>query len=270
MIVKLLFQDFSWLDVLDISLVALSIYFFLRLIKGTRALQIFYGILPVVLLWLIAYFFRFVALMRLISFLIPVVGVAFVVVFQPELRRMLSQIGQWNIAKRRVGSFESATLDEIMAAIKAMSSNNVGAIIVMTREAEIDTQLSNQGVPLDARVTRELLVSIFNTTSPLHDGAVIVRENRITHAGAILPLSDELKLSGKFGTRHRAAIGLSEETDALVIVVSEESGNISLAHSNLLEGPYKPKDVIKRIQELSLSERVSNAQKHAASKEVSA
>jgi diadenylate cyclase len=216
------------LAILDISLLSVVIYRLLLLIRGTRAVQMFIGLLTIIVLSILADWLALGGLNWLISNLKTVWVIAFLILFQPELRRGLSQIGQSRFFARFLAGTRFAVLGEVVKAVEEMSEERIGGLIVLERNSGLRNFVET-GTRLDAMVTSELLLTIFTPHTTLHDGAVIVRGDRVVAAGCILPLSQNPRLSQSLGTRHRAALGLVEETDAVVIVVSEETGGISIA-----------------------------------------
>jgi diadenylate cyclase len=222
------------IDILDIIIVAFLFYRIYLLIKGTRALQMFIGLFLLIIVSFIAKWLELDALNWILSSLKTVWVVAFVILFQPELRRALTQLGQNRIIGMFLKVEGSSTVSEIVKACHQLSQKGLGALIVIERDVGLRNYIET-GTPLDARVTGELLVTIFTPPGPLHDGAVIIEKNRVVAAGCILPLSQNPRLSRSLGTRHRAGLGLSEETDAIVIIVSEETKMISLAIGGILK-----------------------------------
>jgi diadenylate cyclase len=229
-----LFGQFSILDVVDIAVVAYIFYRLFLLVSGTRAAQMFFGLAVLIVLSAAAQWLRLNGINWIISSLKTVWVIAFVILFQPELRQALVQIGHNRIFRRFVPTEEFSVLGEIVKAAEEMSQDKIGALIVLERSVGLKNYVET-GTPLDAAVTAELLETIFTPPSPLHDGAVIILGSRIVAAGCILPLSQDTTLETTMGTRHRAALGLAEETDAVVVVVSEESRNISVARRGKLE-----------------------------------
>jgi len=217
-----------WFDVLDIAIVTYIFYKLFQIIRGTRAAQMFLGLIIIIAASFVAELLRFDALNWLIMSLKTVWVVAFVIIFQPELRRILAQLGQSRLARLFVKSQHLAVLDEVVKAASDLSRKKIGALIVIAREASL-RQYIETGTRIDARVTAELIRTIFTPQTPLHDGACIVEREEIVAAGCILPLSENPTLPSTVGMRHRAALGLAEETDAAVVVVSEETGRISVA-----------------------------------------
>lgn len=223
-----LFQISLAVDILDIIFVAFLFYRLFLLIKGTRATQMFIGLFLLIIVSFFAQWLNLNALNWILSSLKTVLVIAFVILFQPELRKALTQLGQNRIIGFFIKVEESGTVPEIVKSCHQLSQKGLGAIIVIEQDVGLRNYIET-GTPLDARVTAELLGTIFTPPGPLHDGAVVIEKNRIVAAGCILPLSQNPRLGKSLGTRHRAGLGLSEETDAIVIIVSEETRMISLA-----------------------------------------
>jgi diadenylate cyclase len=212
--------------VADILIVAFLLYQVLMVVRGTRAGHILIGILMMVLLYAVAVWMGLEALRSLLSFIVPYLGLAIIVLFQSEIRRTLARIGR----KRWIsGGFRAPeSIHEIVLAVEQLSAQKTGAIIVLERDIGLRTFVES-GVRLDALISRDLLLSIFQPGMPLHDGAVIIQKDRIAAAACFLPLTTNPALARTLGTRHRAGIGITEETDCLSIIVSEETGRISAA-----------------------------------------
>ncbi len=221
-------------DILDIIIVAFLFYRLFLLIRGTRASQMFIGLFLLIVLSIVSQWLNLNAVNWILSSLKTVWVIAFVILFQPELRKALSLLGQNKILGVFLKVEQSGTVSEIVKACQQLSLKNIGAIIVIEQDVGLRNYIET-GTPLDARVTSDLLVTIFTPPGPLHDGAVIVDKNRVLAAGCILPLSQNPRLGTSLGTRHRAGLGLSEETDAITIIVSEETGMISLAMGGKLK-----------------------------------
>lgn len=221
--------------ILDILIVSLLIYWIYIFLKETRAIRIVYGIVLLLLLFLISKALNLVALNYLLNALTTMFVVAIPVVFQPELRSLLERLGQTDIVsdfKRMKRSDISDIIREITGAVDIFSKTKTGALIVISQKTGLKNFIST-GVAMGSAISKELLISIFNTKTPLHDGAVIIKGSQIAAAACTLPLSDN-KFDLHIGTRHRAALGLSEQSDAIIIVVSEEKGTISLASKGIL------------------------------------
>lgn len=217
---------FTVTGIIDILVVAFLVYQVLMVVRGTRAGHILIGIGFMVLLYAVAVWTGLEALRSLLSFIVPYLGLAIIVLFQSEIRRALANIGRkgwWGASLR-----SSESIHEIVLAAEQLSEQKTGALIVLEGEIGLRTFVES-GVPLEARISRDLLLSIFQPGLPLHDGAVIVQKDRIAAAACFLPLSTNPALSRSLGTRHRAGIGITEETDCLAIIVSEETGRISVA-----------------------------------------
>jgi len=221
-------------DMIDVLVVAFLFYRLFAMIKGTRAAQMFVGLVFIVIASIVAQWFRLNALNWIINSLKTVWVILFVILFQPELRAMLTHIGQNRLLRALIRVGEGGVLKEILGAVEEMGRERRGALIVIERDMGLRDYIET-GTKLDATVTKELLETIFTPHSPLHDGAVVIRGDQISAAGCILPLSATAGLSPLLGTRHRAALGLAEETDACVFVVSEENGAISIAHKGELK-----------------------------------
>lgn len=222
-----LVQRLTWVDVLDIAIVSYLIYKLLQLIRGSRAFQMVVGTLVLVLFFFASQWAELSTVNWLLQKSLAYLGFAVIVLYQQELRKALSQIGQARLFRLLNPQSSLGTLDEIAFAVRSLSQRRMGAIIVLERDIGLRGYVEG-GILLDAVVNYDLLLSIFNVKSPLHDGAVIIQGGRIAAAACFLPISINPQLSKELGTRHRAAIGITEDTDALAIVVSEETGTASL------------------------------------------
>ena len=241
----------SWTSIIDIGLVAFVIYWLFILIRGTRAVRIVIGLSILYLVYLAAILLDFVLLRRLMETAAVVGLFAVVVVFQPELRRALEQIGRIGSVNRFFVSTEVASAERvarvISGAARILAGSRHGALIVLERETGLQDLAAESGVPVHADLRAELLVTIFYRGTALHDGAVIIAGEKITSAGVLLPLSQNVLDSERYGTRHRAAIGISEQTDAVVVVVSEETGSISLVVRGRIERNLTEEQLRRRI-----------------------
>lgn len=220
--------NYRWFhDTVDIALVYYIFYRALMFIKGTRAFQMLVGIGIIVLVLLASRFMELYTIDWLIKSFWSQIVIALVVLFQPEIRRTLAQVGERKFLKPLSPVQSSKFIEEIVKAAVSMANKRIGSLIVLERETDLST-IVEMGTDLDAKVTKEILTSIFLPYSPIHDGAAIIRNGRITAAGCFLPLTLSSNLSKTLGTRHRAAVGITEESDAVVIVVSEETGDVSV------------------------------------------
>ena len=219
---------FGWRDALEIAVVAYVLYRILRLFHGTRALQMLAGIIVLVLAYSLAWVLKLTMITYLLGLVFTFGWLAALIVFQPELRAALAHLGQSPMTRLFRRMAESEVTDEIADAVERLSRSGIGAIIVVEREMALGDYAAS-GSEMQAKVSADLLTTIFTPYSPLHDGAVIIRGDAIIAAGCILPLSQASLTDRSLGTRHRAALGLAEETDALVIVVSEETSAVSVA-----------------------------------------
>ncbi|MFN8586786.1 MAG: diadenylate cyclase CdaA [Candidatus Eisenbacteria bacterium] len=218
---------------IDILLVAAFFYRLLTLGKGTRSAQMFVGLLFIVVIGLVAGYFDLLAVRWIMDSLRTVWLIVFVILFQPELRHALAQMGRTRYVRSFLRGEHYGVLGEVVRALESLAQRRHGALVVMERNVGLRNFVET-GTRIDAKVSAELLVTLFSPGSPLHDGAVIIREDTIIAASCILPLSNNPLTAVALGTRHRAAIGLSEETDAAVIVVSEQTGSISVAYRGVL------------------------------------
>jgi diadenylate cyclase len=228
------FELVSWRDVIDIALVFVVIYYLLLLIRGTRAVQILLGILFLGGIYYLAGSVQLVTLQSLLFRFLSLLPLAIIVLFQQEIRRALANFGRnplWGLsAQTKVHS----TIQEVEVAASALSASRTGALMVLQRLEGLRNYIEN-GVEIDALVSHSLLVNLFSPETPLHDGAAIIQQDRIAAASCFLPISSSSGLSKELGTRPRAAIGITEETDALAVVVSEETGGISIALGGQLQ-----------------------------------
>lgn len=228
----------SVLDVLDIIIVTVLIYQLLKLTSQTRAYQVLKGFLLIIVAAQLSKWFQFTALSWVFNYILESGAIVLVILFQPELRRTLEKIGRGRLFTRdmfnRPESNEEENINHIVRAIQRMSGNHVGALIVIQRR-EMLGDVIESGTALYADISTQLIENIFTPNTPLHDGAIIIRGHRIIAAGCFLPMTANPYLEQEVGTRHRAALGLSETTDALTIIVSEETGIVSIADSGKLD-----------------------------------
>ena len=235
-----LFAQLRWQDALDIGIVAFAVYWLIRMIRGTRAMQMIIGLVVILLAYVASQMLGLFTLNWMLDNFLESILVVIIVIFQSDIRRALTQVGRtplFGIADRIE---RGQAMEEITKAVVSLAGKRVGALIVLEREVGLNDYIE-VGTPLDARVSRELVESVFLPHSPIHDGALVIQKGRVAAARCFLPLSVDMDLSKELGTRHRAAVGLTEETDAAAIVVSEEQGKISFVVdskvSQDLDGP---------------------------------
>jgi diadenylate cyclase len=216
------------IDIIDIAIVAFVAYHLLLLLRGRRAMQMLVSLFVIVVVGFIARWLEFDALNWVMSGLRGIWAIIFVILFQDEIRRLLGQVGQSRLLRQFVKFEEQEAVDAVVSAAQAMGQKKIGALMVLERSARL-TNYYQTGVVLNSPVVTSLLVSIFTPLTPLHDGAVIIKGDQIVAARCTLPLSQNPYFVHTLGTRHRAAVGLTEETDAVIVVVSEETGELSLA-----------------------------------------
>lgn len=214
------------LDFVDMAVVGIIIYLFLRFIKGTRAFQILIGLLLIFVVSLVATTFNLVALSRILESLLAIWVIAFVILFQPEIRNVLARMGRYRLLRFLVRSSEHA-VSEIVKAIEEMQKRKIGALIVFERDINLG-EYAATGTRLDARISAALITSLFTPPSPLHDGACIIRGDKLVAAACILPVSEEPWVEDYYGMRHRAGLGICSVTDAMSVVISEETGKVSV------------------------------------------
>lgn len=235
----LLSELWSFRSLFDIFVVSLLIYWLLGVAQGTRATSLIRGaIIFLALVYILATVFDLQTLNWILARIWPALLIAIPVIFQPELRRALEQLGHTGSRLREsfpanVDVATEQAIDEIVRAAGQLARQRYGALMIIERETGLQ-DYAESGVPIDAKLTRQLLINIFYPNSPLHDGAVLTRGDRIVAASVVLPLTDNISASSQLGTRHRAAIGVTEDSDALAVVVSEETGQIAVAHSGRL------------------------------------
>jgi diadenylate cyclase len=241
-----LLDNFRLLNVLDVSIIALMLFGIYRLLIGSRAWNVFVGLSALGALWFVAAQLQLTATVWIFANLAPVSLLAIIIMFQPELRAALERVGRGQIGR----SSSSDPVQEIMSAVRELATQRQGVLIAVERQVPL-SDYGRVGTVLNAPVSSALLQTIFASYGPLHDGAVLIKDNIITHAGAILPLSDKHDgWSVKHGTRHRAALGLAEVSDALIIVVSEERGTVSLAQNGVLKSDIAPADVARVLRRI--------------------
>src|SRR5881396_2411044 len=237
-----------WPAVLDIVVVAAVIYQLLVFIKGTRAVQMALGLALIVVFFYFARWIRLETVSWMLTNIIPYFVFAIIVIFQHEIRRALAQFGQAPLFTGFSSINRNEFYDEIMLAVTTLAANQTGALIVIERDIGLKTYIES-GIALDAALSYDLLVTVFTPSVPLHDGAVMIQNGRIAAGACFLPLTVKPRLSKELGTRHRAAIGVTEETDAVAIIVSEETGAISFAHDGEMDRYLDPETLRLRLRD---------------------
>lgn len=245
-----------WTDIVEIIILSVIMYHILRWIKNTKAWSLLKGIVIIAVFVLLAAYFEMNTILWIVDNLFGVAVTAVIVILQPELRRAIEELGRKNIISSIMpitvnrsaegGRYSDRTVNEIVKACIEMGKVRTGALIVMEKDESL-MEYERTGIEVDGIVTSQLLINIFEHNTPLHDGAVIVRGDRVTSATCYLPLSDNMQLSKELGTRHRAGVGISEVTDSLTIIVSEETGKISVAYRGKLERNLNGESLKERI-----------------------
>lgn len=250
------FIDFTILDIIDILLVAFLLYQVYRLIKGTVAINIFIGVAAIYVLWKLVEALQMELLSEILGKFIGVGVLALVIVFQQEIRRFLLVLGSTNFTRRRKflkqlkwlrNDDQEVNLEAIQIACSNMSRTKTGALIVVERKSQLGFY-SETGTLINAETSSRLIESIFFKNSPLHDGAVIISGSKVVSAGCILPITEKTSIPRRFGLRHRAAIGVAEKTDALSLVVSEETGDISIAVDDVFLNKIDPEELLDKVK----------------------
>jgi len=267
-----LFVHPDWRNILDIAVLSVLIYNMLKLASYTRASSLFKGIIFVIVLALVSDTLEIVALNWLLQQVLSVGVVALVIVFQPELRRILEQLGRSKFARKLFGSPKKQRnammeqhVSEIVKALNNMSRKKIGALIVIERSTKLGDVIES-GTIVDAEISSQLIENIFEPNTPLHDGAVIIRDERIAAAACILQLSDDYSISRELGTRHRADIGITETTDAVSLIVSEETGIISMTREGKLTRYLDTKSLNILLTELFKPDRALSSWTHQPSR----
>lgn len=261
-----------WTDIVEIAIISFLVYQILIWIRDTKAWNLLKGVIVILIFLLFAAILNLSTILWLVENIFSVGIIAIVIVLQPELRRALEQLGQKNfvanlvpfdVAKASVGNFSDKTISEIVKASFEMAKVKTGALIVIEKNQKL-TEYERTGIAVDAVVTNQLLINIFEHNTPLHDGAVLVRGDRVVAATCYLPLSDSTRLSKELGTRHRAGVGVSEITDSLTVIVSEETGRVSVAYEGKLTrnvDPDKLRQMLETVQDKTVEKKQRKAWK---------
>ena len=245
-------------DILEVLIIAFLVYQVLAWVRTSRAWNLLKGVAIILVFLMLAVLFNMSTILWIAGRVFTVAATAIVVVLQPELRRALEQLGQKKFfsgfislgnSRQTAGSFSDRTINEIVRACYEMGKARTGALIVIEQETPLN-EYEQTGIEVDAIVTSQLLINIFEHNTPLHDGAVILRGNRITWATCYLPLSDNMELSKELGTRHRAGVGISEVTDSVTLIVSEETGRVSVAKGGKLIRNLEPDELRRTLERL--------------------
>ncbi|MBQ8200011.1 MAG: diadenylate cyclase CdaA [Lachnospiraceae bacterium] len=251
-------KTLMWTDIAEIIIISFVVYQLLAWIRNTRTWALLRGVLVILAFLFIAALFNMSTILWIAGEIFSIAAIAIVIILQPELRRALEQIGQksfmnalfpFEISKTQEGRFSDRTVQEIVKACYEMGKVKTGALIVIEHNSSL-AEYERTGIEVDGLVTSQLLINIFEHNTPLHDGAVIIRGNRVTWATCYLPLSDNMELSKELGTRHRAGVGISEVTDSLTIIVSEETGRVSMAYDGKLTRNVEPDTLRSKLTSL--------------------
>lgn len=244
----------GWRDLVDLLVVGLVVYNLLLLIRGTGGIRILLGILVLLGAAWTAALLQLRTVQASLNYLLPLLPVVIVVLFQNQIRSALARVGRNPLLRLMSDQTPESGIQDIVIAAVALSLRKLGALVVIEREDGLRAYIEN-GIALDAEISHDLLLTIFSQGTPLHDGAVVVQQDRIAAAACFLPLTTSAGVSIEHGTRHRAAIGITEETDAVVVVVSEETGKVSIAHEGRLTGDLTMRELRNQLIELLLTQR---------------
>lgn len=273
------FLEISWVDLIDIGLVSFLLYQVYKLMKGSVAVKIFLGVLSLYLIYLIVRAAQMELLGLILGQFMGVGVLAAIILFQPEIRKFLLLIGKTTnfekdsmlknlIVWKKKADAQSFNIIPVIEACKSLGGTNTGALIVFSRDSELKFY-AESGDIIDAQLSKRLLLAIFNKNSPLHDGAVIIHKGKIKAARCVLPVSESINLQANFGLRHRAALGMSEVTDTMVLIVSEETGQISLTRNGRLYHNLSPQELRQYINEYLTNEKEEKAPNKSTKKDTS-
>lgn len=259
-------------DILEIFIIAFIVYHVIKWVRTTRAWMPVKGLLILLAFWMLASILHMDVILWIFYSTIGVGITAIIIVFQPEIRRALEQLGQRSIAspirlfsegKEKQERFSDRTIEELVKGTFLLARHKTGALIVIEQEVSL-SEYEETGIAIDAVISNQLLINIFEHNTPLHDGAVIIRENRITSATCYLPVSKNMRLSKELGTRHRAAVGISEVTDSFTIIVSEQTGKVSIARNGTLISNVDADYLRQKLQEIQKDKTKASAPKKKA------
>ncbi|MBI3756682.1 MAG: TIGR00159 family protein [Deltaproteobacteria bacterium] len=244
-----LFTQIRWQDFLDIGLIACGVYWIIQMIRGTRAVQMLTGFVVIVVAYLGSQSLELYTLNWVLDNFLSSALLVIVVLFQNDIRRALTEVGRSSFFAVRERALYGQVLEELVKAAILLAQRRIGALIVLEREVGLNEYVEG-GISIDGRVSKELLCSIFSPLSPVHDGAVVIQRGRLAAAGCFLPLTLSPDVSKQLGTRHRAAIGLTEETDAVVVIVSEEEGSVAVAREGRISHNFDADALLGALQPL--------------------
>jgi diadenylate cyclase len=254
--VKEIIEQFGWWSALDITLIAVGIYYILQLIKGTRAAQMLVGLMIIAGVFLISSLVPLTTVSWVLNKFYSSIILILIIIFQDDVRHALRKIGRKPFFQGQDNRASLHILDEISRAADHLSKRRVGALLVIERSI-ILTRYIDVGTQIDGRISKELILAVFHPASPIHDGAAIIQRGRLAAAGCFLPLTRQENLLKNWGTRHRAAMGISQETDAVVVIVSEESGKISLVEDGVFLPVPRIENLSKILSRILISEDLS-------------
>ncbi|QMU98830.1 TIGR00159 family protein [Borrelia sp. A-FGy1] len=234
--------------VLDISLISILVYYIYKNLVNSYSVSLLKGMIIIASIGIISYYFNLHTINWLLNYIANILPIAMLILFNQEIKKIIMQIGNFNLSFKLANRKEETikTISEIIKAIKHLSENKSGSLICIEKKIQLE-QIINKGIKLDSIVSNEILISIFDYETPLHDGAVIISNNKIVYAGSFLPLSNIESISKTFGTRHRAGLGISESSDAITIITSEETGSISLTSNGKLEYNLSLNEIRKKL-----------------------
>lgn len=243
------FLSVTLFDLLDVGIVTALFYFIYKSLKHTIALQVLFGLMIVMALSFVSEAMRLRSLNWILHIVTDIWLLAFIIIFQQELRKMLMEVTKHPIFRFLSRKQTTYDIDDVVSAVQELSIKNIGALIIFPKAQQVEISLVDAGIPINANISKELILALFNTKAPLHDGAVIIYDNQITAARCILPLSATTRIGTRLlGTRHRAGLGLTEKVDAVVVIVSEETGTISIAQNGQINMGI-PHNMLKQVLE---------------------
>ncbi|AHH12027.1 Putative membrane spanning protein [Borrelia hermsii YBT] len=234
--------------VLDVSLISVLVYYIYKNVINSYSVNLLKGMIIITSIGIVSYYFNLYTINWLLNYIANILPIAMLILFNQEIKKIIMQIGNFNLSFKIANNKEETTktIAEIIKAIKHLSENKSGSLICIEKKIQLE-QIINKGIKLDSIVSNEILISIFDYETPLHDGAVIISNNKIIYAGSFLPLSNVESISKTFGTRHRAGLGISESSDAITIITSEETGSISLTQNGKLEYNLSLNEIKKKL-----------------------